>query len=460
MELGEDQLAELIDSVVDEGEPELTIGPLREAPADLPSLWTQALTSRDPAAFVADLWMPMASRLPRVYEAIRDRLRGVGFLRTEEREASLVYLFADRDSVFAFRGYLPLSEDEIEASGLPGEFLDFYRIHNGWVYFDSGDGGPLPASEWLPLSEVWEEVALKLPPGDGSPDTLLTVFREGSDLAIAYDTSRSPALPMHCRNDGSVDVLLDVWTSVDREIGELLEECDVRPGVTRAGAAARADSRPGAVQRRAELMTRAAERNAVAAHVGGGGIYEQLCDLSLTLARLEKNLGGQREEVVDQYRQALSHFCMSADMGAGVSPGEILDWFGIAHALDDTATAQFVASMPTSIWADDSLAALHARTLFCLYLGDVEHAKEFIDEVLGLTFVEGEEPEIEAEITARLLQALTERDAAGFATARKRAVDELTKGRGQRAALLPWSLRLQGFDAVARTAGIAPSHRR
>jgi len=474
MQLDDEQYLEMVDSVVDEGEPELLIGPVPKAttlPAGLPVQWARALIAPNPVAVIVQMWKPMESRLPRVCQALRERLRGVGLLRTEERKPSLVYLFADANGVFAFRGYPPLTKDALGDSVLPTDFLDFYQIHDGWVNLDSEDGGPLPMAGWLPLSEVWDDVALRLPPGDSSPDTLVTVYRDGTELALVFDTSNSPILPLRCRSDGSADVLLDIWISIDREIAEFLEEMVMRSDIGRGDAVPGAEDRAAAAQRHEELLARAADRRTRAAHFGGGGIHEQLCDLALAQARSEKSLGGDRERVVASYRQALREFCASVDLGGDVSAEEILDWFGIAHALDDVAGAHFVATIPVEMWNDESLAAFHARALLCLFLGDVDHAKEFVDEILGMTYDQGvasapkdddgeDEPERGAaidpgaDITAQMLDGLTRMDAAAFAEARQRAINELTRGRAQQRALLPWSMRLRGFDAVALRYGL------
>jgi hypothetical protein len=454
MRLHDEQYAELIDRVVDEGEPELIIGPLAKPPSELPAHWIEALKAHDPYAAIAQLWKPMEMRLPRVCQALRDRLQGIGLLRTEEREQSLLYFFADEESVFAFRGYPALSTELLDSSQLPQEFLDFYQIHNGWVNYDSEDGGPLPIEQWLPIPEVWPDVTFTGPPGDSSPDAWIRVFHDDPELALVFDTSTSPVLPLRCRNDGTIDVLLDIWISIDREIGEFLEQMRVKSGRDLRSIASSVESRNAIARRRQELLIRLAARRNLAAHLGAGGAYEQLCDLSLWSAMVEKLAGGKRETVVEHYRESLQYWCASVDSGGDVSPEELLYWFGIAHALGDTASAHFVAMLPPSLWADETLQTLQARTLFCLYLGDAPHANEFLDEILGRTFDEEEAPDVEDEIVAQLLEALTRKDRAAFTKARRRAAEELANGRIQQQAVLPWNLRLPGFDAVARMLGM------
>jgi len=53
MQLDDEQYLEMVDSVVDEGEPELLIGPVPKAttlPAGLPVQWARALIAPNPVA--------------------------------------------------------------------------------------------------------------------------------------------------------------------------------------------------------------------------------------------------------------------------------------------------------------------------------------------------------------------------------------------------------------------------
>ncbi len=446
MRIEDEQYWRLVDRVTHEGSPQLLIGPVGELQMDLPLSWISVLRAPDPRADIARLWRPMEGHLPRACRALHERLSGIALLCTEEVPCSLLYLFADGDDLFPYRGYPPLSTEELRGGQLPDEFLDFYLIHNGWLLYYAEDCGPVPKAAWSPLSSVWTEVAWKLPPGDLSPDTLITVFRDGHELALAFDTSTSPALPMRCRQDGTADVLLDMWVAIDREISGLLEALDSTPNEP--------DSRsrngwPRVVQHYQQMVARVTERRAAAAHLGGGAAHEQASDLLLNCALLEKQAGGRREAIVDYYRHALRHWCASIDLGGAAAPTELLDWFGVAHALGDNSTAHYIATIPTSVWADDSLEALQARALMCLFLGDVDHATAFVEELLGLTFDGGGTPDAGAAITVNLLQSLTARKSEFYAQWRERAVAELCTGSMARRALLPWNLRLAGFDAVA-----------
>lgn len=457
MKITEEQYYGFIDRVVHEGEPELSIGPLSSVPAIVPAEWTQVLTTHDYRAAAAKLWRPMEDRLPRVCLALRERLQGVGLLSTEEISASLIYFFSDGDYLFAYRGRLPLSEGKLSKSHLTEDFLDFYRIHDGWVLYYSEDCGPTPSTEWVPLSSLWTEVAWKLPPGDASPDKLITVYRDGDELAFAYDVSTSPALPLRCRNDGTADVLLDMWAAVDREIAEFLEELDLMSGGVTEIAHALTDIQRKAMDRYDGLIKHIAERRTTAAHFGGGGIYEQVYYLFLTCAWFERRSTHRGKKIEDHYRQALQHWCANIDLGGQTSPQEMLDMFGLAHILGDTATGHFVATIPTSIWADDTPEALHARVLFCLFLGDVEHAVAFVEQLLGLAFDSDKPPDEKTEIVVRLLESLCQKSTSAYAKWRQKAIDKLCESTTKPKKLLPWNFKLDGFDAVAFRVGITPS---
>lgn len=441
---------ELIDRVVHEGEPELLLGPLVSPPSDLPPAWGEVLTAEDPRAAVAALWQPMADRLPRVWRALQERLPRVGLLRTEEVPVSLIYFFSDGDDSVKYRGRLPLAETKLAASRLPEEFLDFYRIHDGWVLYYSEDGGPAPSTEWLPLSDLWTEVDWKLPPGEVSLDTLTSVFRDGDELALAYDTSASSGLPLLCRDDGTIDVLLDMWAAIDREIGLFLEELDPAGGVTAI------DHAPIDLEHEAtRLLKRFPERRAAAAQLGGACVHEQAYDHFLERAWIARRGTGAPEKVVENYRQALQEWCACIGLGGQTNPEEVLDLFGLAHALGDAATGHFVASIPTPIWADDSLEAAQAQVLFYLVHGDMAFAATDLEELLGLAFDGEEPPEQQTEIVVRLLESLCGKNARAFREWRRKAVDKLCASPAERNSRLPWEIKLAGFDEVAFRLGMA-----
>ncbi len=321
MRISEAQYYELIDAVVREGDPTLIVAPLSSTPAEVPAGWAQLLTSPDPRAAIATLWRPVADRVPRIYRGLQERLHGVGLLRTDEIPASLLYFFSDGDEWIPFRGRPPLEERALRRSPLPKEFLEFYRIHDGWVHHHSEDSGPLPSAGWSPVSTLWSEVVWKVPPGEESYETAIAVYRDSDDFALAYDTSASPALPLRCYGDGTVDVLLDMWAAVDREIGELLEELDWSATASGRRGRFRADASSTHVSRYQELIARAAECHTLAAHLGGGSADEQAADLLLNCARLEREGAGDRDKIVGYYGQALRHWCASIDLRWRCRPG-------------------------------------------------------------------------------------------------------------------------------------------
>jgi len=453
MRISEEHYYKLVDRVVQEGDPQLSIGPLAAPLDDVPAEWVPILTSADPRTAIAHLWRSVAHRLPRTYLALRERLHAVALLRTEETPASLVYLFTDGTEWVPYRGRPAVAEAALKRSRLPDDFLEFYRIHDGWVLYYSEDGGPVPSTEWLPISRFWTEVVWKLPPGDISEESAIAVYRDGDELAFAYETAMTPAAPLGCFGDGSVDVLLDMWAAIDRELGGFLAEMDlaIEPD-SRAGRSG--NDRSGGIQAGYErVVAQLADRQALAAHLGGGSAHEQASELLLQCARFERQGSGRRDTIVSYYRQALDCRCTSIGLGNEVSADELLDWFGLAHALGDTGTAHFIASVPTSLWADDTPDALQARTLFCLFLWDLEHATAFAEE-LAAALVESETAVPDDDITLGLLQALVRKDARAYAEERQRAVDSLCKADERSHRVFPWSLRLRGFDAVAVRLGI------
>ena len=282
MRISEEQYCELIDEVVDEGDPVLSIAPLLGAPAEAPAEWRPLLTTDDPRAAIALLWQPLADRVPRVYRALQERLHGIGFLRTDETPASLVYFFSDGDEWIPFRGRSPVANDVLLAKPMPDEFLDFYRVHDGWVHYYSDDSGPAPSRSWAPLSDMWTDVTWRLPPGDISEGTVLAVYRDSDELAFVYDTSRPVALPLRCTGDGIVDVLLDMWTAIDSEMGAFLEDLSLIGEQGPSISAWLVDIGRQAIARYERVLARIPERQVFAAHLGGGGIHDQACDIFLT----------------------------------------------------------------------------------------------------------------------------------------------------------------------------------
>jgi hypothetical protein len=373
----------------------------------------------------------------------------VGLLSTEDVPASLIYFFRDGDYLFAYRGRPPLSERQLRDAKVPQEFLDFYRIHDGWVLYYSEDGGPAPHGEWSSVSACWPNAVWQLPPGDISANALTVVYRDGEDFALAYPPLIVSTMPMWCSSNGTADVVLDVWAAIDDDIGFVLEQLQCIPASAADVIRCRADVQKKAADRYKDLLKRVPALQGGAAHFGGGRIYEQAHALLLTCARFEPEGESRCTRVEDNYRQALQQWCRYIELGGQTEPDEMVDLFGLAHAVGDAATGHFIATVPTEIWVDDSPSAVHARVLFCLFRGEDEYALAFLDDLFGGTFDDERVPDQDTEIPVRLLEALCQRDARAYVTWRKRADDRLSNQLTTPTGSFHWDTRLAGFDAVA-----------
>jgi hypothetical protein len=455
MQIPEEELCGLIDRVVHEGEPELVLAPLAQAPADLPSIWGQVLTAMDPRFAVTQMWKPLEDRLPRVWRALKERLRGVALLRTREVPASLIYFFKGARFWVEYRGGMPLAETHVPPSLLPAEFLDFYRIHDGWVLYESEDYGPLPSAGWRAVSTLWDEVAWKVPRGEITLDTAIVVYRDGDRLALGYDKPASTARPLVCSSDGTVEPLLDMWSAIDRHISELLEGLELASRRVAGEDVALARVEALALHRYKQLLALLPGSSAEAARLGGAAIHEQACDLLLKGVAIGGRRAANPTQIKACYQRALGEWCASVDSGGRPTPREVLDMFGLAHKLGDAATAHFVATIPGFLWLDGSPAAAHVQLLCELYHGVTALSVEHLEQVLGMTFDGGEPPDPQTEIVVRLLESLCRKDRVTYAEWREKADEKLCVGSAEMYARLPWSIRLAGFDAVALRIGIA-----
>jgi hypothetical protein len=446
MQLSQQQCYALIDRVVHEGEPELLLAPMASPPADIPAAWGKLLTAHDWQPALADLWRPMADRLPRVYRALRERLKGIALVQTEEVPSSLIYFFSQGDYLFKYRGGPPVEETRLVESRLPQEFTDFYRIHDGWVLFHSEDMGPAPRSEWRALPSLWPDVSWNVPPGEVSPDHSTVIYRDSNQLALAFDTSVSPAPALLCRGDGSVELLLDTWATIDRYIGEFLEQLDP----------ARASLETGAPDspRYDKLLTRLAEIRGVTSALGTASVHEQACDLYLTRALTERRSRGNSERLREYHRQALDEWCASIEASGRTSPREVLSLFGLAHIVGDRVTGHFIASLPLSTWLDDSLESIQLLLLFNLFRGEWAYADQNFEKLAGLTLDGEEAPPHHAELVFRLLESLFRKDWNAFAEWRRKA-ERFSTSPSELHARLPRDTRLAAFDAVAVRLGLA-----
>ena len=161
------------------------------------------------------LWPSAARALNRVVTAMGETLQAVGLLTTEIKRPSLVYIFTKRGEVFARRGYLPSENLPPLSSKLSVDLSVFYRIHDGWVDFFSGDTGPLPVEEWQVL-------------GKSETDTeqgFLEVFTAGGN-GIGFDLSEDPSGSYMISSDEDVTPVDDFWGKLDSWISAELQEMD------------------------------------------------------------------------------------------------------------------------------------------------------------------------------------------------------------------------------------------
>jgi hypothetical protein len=454
MQITPQQFRELFEHAVPEGNVELLLGPLGGAPSgEIPPSWIEALTSAEPHAAIGKLWLPLAERLPVVTRALWERLHGVALLRTDEVEASLLYLFTAGEDLVAYRGRLPAAERCFRRVNLPADFLDFYRIHESWSLHFTEDGGPAPSRYLLTPGDVWPEVTWRLPPGELDLDAAHVVYRDGDELTLAYQTTTSPPLPLACYNDGALHELLDMWVEIDREIGLFLDEFDRHPESPGPKPAALKLAERAWVDR-AERLVNQADARASGSVLDSTAIHWQAFHLLLRLADDDRLQGRTSDVTRQRYVQALRHWCASAETARVVDADHLLDVFGLAHALGDAASAQFVASIPTTLWLDDSLEAAQASLLIDLQLGAWDRAEVGLEQVRGLTFDGDEPPDRDAEITTCLLENLFRRDRSGFAKWRRAALEPSAAAHEPFEEHLPWDVRIAGFDAVAAEVGL------
>src|SRR5262245_34383103 len=134
MAIGKSHIRSVLETVEDEGNPVLHVAPTNETVQGIPADWARVLASSDARTEVLKLWEPVARRVPKVLKELKRSLQGVGVLTTDERPPSLIYFFTmdDKDPYF-YRGYVPAGKLPETATQLSSEFLEFYRVHDGWV---------------------------------------------------------------------------------------------------------------------------------------------------------------------------------------------------------------------------------------------------------------------------------------------------------------------------------------
>lgn len=184
----------------------LELAPVASCPAGLPVSWKEALASSDPCGAILDLWRPMAARLPRLLQVLRNAVHGVGLLTTASRPPSLIYFFTDGDGdPAAYRGFVPVPDIGHPRAGvLPPDFLAFYAVHGGWWDLSVQALGPAPPFAWRFLSDD---------PGQRG-STFLVVFDDGGGSLLGFDLDEKPPLAYLLRDASPVRVR-DVWERLD-----------------------------------------------------------------------------------------------------------------------------------------------------------------------------------------------------------------------------------------------------
>ena len=452
MKIPEEQYYELIDRVVHEGEPELLLGPIERLADEIPSTWLTVLTAQDSRTAIASLWGAIEERLPRICLAIQERLQGIGFLCTEEVPASLIYFFSVEGNQFQYRGRHSKTDASLAKLPFQTEFLDFYRIHDGWTLFFSEDNGPVSSVEWQPLSDVWANVNFKLLPRGVSLNALIVVFRDGDELALAYDTSSLTMIPVLCLNDGTIEPLLDIWLAIDDHIGELLEELDSAP-IAGAGGFKTTDKNLK-IEQRLEVLREKINEPQLEYWLPRSVWHQQACDIFLQSAWIEKQKQNSRDKVIEYCNQALQQWCMSVEKGGQSYPDDVLSMFALSLSLQDQPTAGFIATLSKLTWMDNSLEAFQIYVLLDLFLGDFRLIESNMEEVLGLTFDEEQSVTPLAEAITQLLKSLHEMNHSSFIEWRQQAIVAFGADCIGKKERIPWQIKLSAFDVIASRLGL------
>jgi hypothetical protein len=215
-----DAVQMLLEQVASEGEPRLYLpgDDLPDALASLPSAWRNLVTQDEsPADFVHQWWKPLGAMLPATIELLERKTSVVALLLTRTEPPSLVYCFGTDKTFFASRGYLPLvdCEKKLHPLALATDLTPLYIVHDGWVDFFSGDGGPSRFASWR-----------KVGGQSGSSDSFLEVYVNGSSSA-GFDLTVSPAPAYSLLPDeNEVEPIPDFWAWLDDALATTLEDLD------------------------------------------------------------------------------------------------------------------------------------------------------------------------------------------------------------------------------------------
>jgi len=206
----------VLENVVEEGHAELLLLPLSNIPLGVPNQWASLLSSSNVRADVIKIiWASFSHRFPRIIKALKRSLQGVGYLTTDNNPPSLIYFFTtEDDEPDYFRGYVPVTKFPESAKHLPGEFLDFFQVHDGWVdQFDSA--GPLSCRDWYLLSDDVTQPAGKF----------LVVLDGGDGSLLGYDLRDTPAVSyLLPAGDEPPKIIPNIWKEIDSWISAQFEE--------------------------------------------------------------------------------------------------------------------------------------------------------------------------------------------------------------------------------------------
>jgi hypothetical protein len=214
--LSRDAHEAILQQVAEEGDPQLLLPPLDELPVrgDIPASWARILATPNAHEHVlSELWDPVRAMMPRTLDALEKNLSGVALLLTASRPPSLLYLFGLESSFYAHRGFAPTTTLPDPGVRLSADLLPFYRLHDGWVDFFSGDFGLTPSAQWRRIGA-----------GDDGTGGFLAVFSSGS-AALGFDVDEDGGKAYTLwPGDEEVEEVPDFWAALDEWLAEQLEE--------------------------------------------------------------------------------------------------------------------------------------------------------------------------------------------------------------------------------------------
>ena len=222
--------------VADERNVVFALAPLRTVPVGVPRAWAQVLRAEDPVQALLDtLWAPLGTILPKTYAMLRRKLCGVGLLRTKQHPVSLIYVFRTGRDIFSHRGMPACRVKRTEARRLPKEFLEIYRVHNGWTDLH-GFAGPMEQECWSdPLVLIDEDEAEEL--GIRNPRDLLLVYEDGGGASTGFDLSKKTLAGMTMDpGEGTLERHRNALKEIDASMAQDLEDCDDATKTSAAGA--------------------------------------------------------------------------------------------------------------------------------------------------------------------------------------------------------------------------------